>query len=291
MGDSQDLLKKALSDVNDIPALPDVVVKVMQLTRNPDVTAEELTTVISKDPALTGNILRLCNSALYGLPRTVSSLKQAVMYLGFHTVRNLVLTCSMSNLFNTDVKIPGYTEGGLWVHSIACAIGCEMICKTIRPIRKAISDAAFTAGLLHDIGQILIGMRSMGTLETIEELMLEGGMSQVEAEKEALGYSHDELGSALLSHWDFPDLLVLGLKYHHFPDRAEKSITMPSLVHITNSLICDMGFGIDLEQMKHTPNEFAIDTVGMDPSDLMKLREDIESMVKENSEMFLQLSG
>ena len=110
-------LSSLLKNVKEIPALPDIAVNVMRMTRDPDVTAVGLTGVISHDPGLTGNILRLCNSAYYGLPRVISSLTQAILYLGFHTVRNLVLTCAISDLLGGDRSIYGHGSGGLWTSS------------------------------------------------------------------------------------------------------------------------------------------------------------------------------
>ncbi len=280
----QNLPEKLIQEIKEIPPLPDIVVKVLKMTRNPDVSAPELTKVISQDQALTGNILRLCNSSYYGLPRVVSSLTQAVMYLGFYTVRNLVLTCSVAHLYSSDKKIYGYTEGGLWFHAVASAMGSEILCKRIRP---DIHDTAFTAGLLHDIGQIIMGIRIKDTADTIVELMTQGGMSEVEAEKEAVGFSHDELGGMIADHWNFPEELVHAIRWHHFPEKAETKSLLTAIVHISNSIVLDLGYGLELEQMKHPISPYAQKAIGMKSEDLQALREEIQVTVEENCDLFM----
>ena len=167
--------QKMIDEIRDVPPLPDVVVEVMRITRDENTTSKQLTDVISKDQGLTGNVLRLCNSAYYGIPRTVSSLSQAVMYLGFHTVRSLVLTCSIRSFYNPKSKIYGYEKGGIWVHALSCARVCDMICERIRP---DIRDTAYTAGLLHDIGQLIIGNQIEDTADSIIELMVKDGFER-----------------------------------------------------------------------------------------------------------------
>ena len=116
-----------LDEIESIPPLPQVAVQVMHLSRDPECTADRLTDVISMDQALTANLLKLCNSAFYGIPRTISSVKQAIMFLGFHTVRNLVLTSTMREVLDVAEGAGyWYVKNGLWRHSIAVAVGAQM---------------------------------------------------------------------------------------------------------------------------------------------------------------------
>ena len=142
----EDLQKKILSEITEMPPLPAIVVKVMQMTKDPEVSASQLNKVISMDQALTANILKLCNSAYYGLPRVISSVTQAIMYLGFHTVRNLVMTSALHDMYDVEMAGYGYDKGGLWKHSVATALASQILCKKFRP---GLNDTAFTGGLLH----------------------------------------------------------------------------------------------------------------------------------------------
>ncbi len=283
----QDLPEKIIREIKEIPPLPDIVVRVLKLTRNPDVSAQELTQVISQDQALTGNILRLCNSSYYGLPRVVSSLTQAVMYLGFYTVRNLVLTCSVSQMYSTDTEIYGYRKGGLWFHAVACAMASEILCKRVRP---DIHDTAFTAGLLHDIGQIIMGIRIKDTAETIVDLMTNGGLSEIDAEKEAVGFSHDELGAMIADNWNFPEELVHAIRFHQFPEKAQTKSLLTAIVHIADAIVLKLGYGVELEQMKHPISSFALKATGIKEGELDTIEEKVVKIVDENCELFMHVT-
>ncbi len=270
-------------EIEDIPPLPDIVVKVLQLIRDPKATAKELTALISQDQALTSNILRLCNSAYYGMPRVVSSLSQAIMYLGFHTVRSLVLTCSLSQLFNPTTKVYGYEKGGMWYHTVACAMTCETICKKVRP---DISDTAFTAGLLHDIGQLIMAVNIKDTSETILDLIQNQNFSELEAEREAVGISHDELGAVVADKWNFPEALVHTIRFHHTPSRTKNRSILTSIVHIADTLVLDLGLGIELEEMKYPTSSYAMQITNVDDALLEEVREVIRDKIKDSANQF-----
>jgi putative nucleotidyltransferase with HDIG domain len=237
-----------LKNVKEIPALPDVAVRVMRMTRDADVTANQLTEVISQDPGLTGNILRLCNSAYYGLPRVISSLSQAIMYLGFHTVRNLVLTCTICDLLGSDRTIYGHGAGGLWTNSFACAVASQQIAYHIRP---SLHDTAFTAGLLRDIGKVVIHRQIKDTESTLIELMTRANLSLLEAEQQTLGYTHPEVGAALADRWNFPRELVDAIQNHHYPSVTPEGSLVTVIVHAADVMVIERGYGVELTQIRY----------------------------------------
>lgn len=286
MGLIEHLPNKILREIRDIPPLPDVVVKVMQQTRDPNVSARELTETISMDQGLTGNILRLCNSAYYGIPRVVSSLTQAIMYLGFHTVRSLVLTCSVSNLFNPDKKIYGYSRGGIWYHTVACAMTSELICKRIKP---DLHDTAFTAGLLHDVGQLILGVTIKDTSDTIMDLMINGGLNELDAERQVLGFSHEEVGGLLADNWNFPEELIQAIRYHHHPETVPTPSLLPAIVHLADTIVLELGYGIELEQMKYQPSAFALEYLKMDNEKVAEIKEKAAVVIQENTSLFMEI--
>ncbi|MDX9753463.1 MAG: HDOD domain-containing protein [bacterium] len=286
MDDAHKLPKKLIDEIHDVPPLPDVVVDVMRLTREPNTTAKQLTEIIAKDQGLTGNVLRLCNSAYYGLPRTVSSLNQAIMYLGFHTVRNLVLTCSIHNFYNPKSEIYGYQNGGLWIHVLACARVSDLISTKLRMDLK---DTAYTAGLLHDIGQLIIGNQIEDTAETIVDMMLNGNMNELQAEEEVVGYTHCMLGAAVADKWNFPTELVHAIQYHHTPNQSVKNIILTDIVHLADSVVLAMGFGVALEQIKFSPQPGVLKTLGIDQAFVDTILVEAESIVKDELNMMLDL--
>ncbi len=286
--ESNDITKKIIQEIDEIPPLPDVVVKVMRMSRNPDTTANDLTNVISKDQALTGNILKLCNSAHYGLPRVVSSLQQAVMYLGFHTVRNLVITCSVSNLFSADRKIYGYEENGLWKNSVATAMVSEKLSKNFC---REQADTAFTAGLLIDVGHLIIGLKIQDTAETILEMITEQNMNDLEAERHALGFTHAELGGHLVDQWNFPEELVHAIRFHRSPQDAPSKSLLTSVVHLSKSIALESGFGVECEQLKYPVSEFALKAVNINAEQFEEIKEESIEYIKEKASEFVDIAS
>lgn len=284
MDDTSKLPKKLIEEIRDVPPLPDIVVDVMRLTREPDTTAKQLTDIISKDQGLTGNVLRLCNSAYYGLPRTVSSLNQAIMYLGFHTVRNLVLTCSIHNFYNPKSRIYGYENGGLWIHVLACARVSDLIGEKLG---NGLKDTAYTAGLLHDIGQLIIGNQIEDTAESIIDLMESSQLNELQAEEEVVGYNHCMLGGAIADKWNFPMELVHAIQYHHTPDKSTKDIILTDIVHIADSIALELGFGVAMEQIKYSPSKSALKTLGVDQDFVDMIRSKAEAIVQDELNMML----
>lgn len=284
MTDQPQLPEAIQKYAENIPALPAVMVRVIQLTRNHDTSAKELTQVINQDPALTGNILKLCNSAFYGLPRVVASLSQAIMYLGFYTVRNLVLTCSMRNIFEVNSKTYGYEENGLWRHSIACAIVSELICEKLRPDLR---DAGFTAALLHDIGQLVIALSIKDTSDSILELMTENNLSDWQAEKEVIGISHDVLGGIIADNWNYPDELIHAIRYHHKPFESKNPAFLTSVVHLADSISLQLGYGLEAEQMKFEPHSSVLQTLSINSEAIDIFTEQAQYKIEERSNLFM----
>jgi putative nucleotidyltransferase with HDIG domain len=283
---NNDRMDEIVQDVQNIPPLPAVVLKVIQLTRGNDTSANDLNKVISLDPALTANLLKLCNSAYYGLPRVISSVTQAVMYLGFHTVRNLVLTSTMSDFFNKETSGYGYAKGGLWQHSVAVALASEKLSKKISP---GLRDVAFTAGLLHDIGKVVMS-RFVGNAHVdIEKLMREENIPFMQAEQEVLGFNHALLGAKVADQWSFPQELINAIGFHHYPDKAKGRPMLPIIVHLADAAALQMGFGLGSDGLCYPLSEFALKTANMGPHEMAELYQDLEEDMK-NASDFLEIN-
>jgi HD-like signal output (HDOD) protein len=276
-------LVQLLKNVKDIPSLPDIAVRVMQMTRDPDIVAEDLDRVISRDPALTSNILRLCNSAYYGLPRVISSLLQAIMYLGFHTVRNLVLTCALSELMGGDRAIYGHGPGGLWTCSFACGVASQQLCRRVRVGQQ---HGAFTAGLLRDIGKVLIQPKIKDTESTLVEMMTERGLSLLEAERRTLGYTHTEIGAALADHWSFPHELVHAILHHHRPSEAKSVSLVTTVVHVADVMVINRGYGVVLPQLRYPLDDEAARMCKITVEMIEEVASDLDIHVTSISEVF-----
>ena len=278
-------VEQIVEEVRNIPPLPAVVLKVIALTRDSNTSAGDLNKVISLDPALTANLLKLCNSAYYGLPRVVSSVTQAVMYLGFHTVRNLVLTSTMSDFLSHDMSGYGYVKGGLWHHSIAVAVAAEHLCKKLRP---GLQDVAFTAGLLHDIGKVVLTRFVAEAWDEIERSIREDGMAFMEAERAVLGFDHSLLGAKIADQWNFPQDLVQAIALHHRPEDAKSRPILAVIVHLADAAALQMGYGLAGDGLRYPLSEFAVKTANLSPHDFEELYSALETDMK-NATAFLEI--
>lgn len=278
---SNDLMRRILKEVKEIPPLPTVVTKVMQMTKDPEVSAADLNKVISQDQALTANLLKLCNSAYYGLPRVISNVTQAVMYLGFHTVRNLVLTSSMQDVFKTDKGGYGYQPNGLWENSVACGIAAQLVAKKIH--RQALSDTAFTAGLLHDVAKVILTRFASDQYPLILDAMKADGLSYIEAEKKVLGFDHCVLGASIVDSWNFPQELIQAIGFHHAPANAKGKPILVMITHIADVAALKLGAGLEDDSLVYDMDPAAGEAVGFSDRDFEELMGDLQRSMDDAS--------
>jgi len=275
---SEELIKTILKEIGEMPPLPDVVAKVIRMTKDPDVSASQLNKVISMDQALTANILKLCNSAYYGLPRVISSVTQAVMYLGFHTVRNLVMTCTMQDMYGGRMSGYGYPEGGLWKHSVGVAIASQILCKKVRP---GLNDTAFTAGLLHDLGKMVLNRHVGERFQEIAGVMEEKNLGMHEGELEVLGFDHALIGAKIADQWNFPPELVQAIGFHHYPEKAKGRPLLAVIVNVGDLLTLRLGHGSNFQANQPTePSAYAKESIGPVADQTDRLSEELEKALE-----------
>lgn len=219
-----------IQNIDQLPSMPSVVTELIELTANPDSDLDVVLSLIEKDQALTAKLLRLCNSSYYGLSKQVSTLRSVVVLLGFKTVYKMVVALGTSVFFKKDC--PGYGLSGLdlWRHSVGAAISAELVARRCNP-KKA--QPAYTAGLLHDIGKLVLAQYVDEGIEKILTLV-EQGHTFIEAEQEVVGMDHGLIGGKLARQWKFPEGLVEAIKYHHEPALARSDPDLVAFTHVGN---------------------------------------------------------
>ena len=233
-------LEHVLKRIQDLPPLPTSAMRVLELLKKPETSAKELEFVIGQDPALTAGILRQANSAFYGYARRISSLQDAIVILGFKVLQSLAMTAAVAPLLKTPIVGYEIEQDGLWQHSILTGIAAKSICKRLKLPH---GDAAFTAGLLHDIGKIIISIY----VQQLGDYMLErvniAQLSYVELEEKIIGFSHATVGGFAAKGWNLPNDLVECISFHHSPKDAKENVTLASVVHVANALANTLGVG------------------------------------------------
>ncbi len=233
---------KILAKVRSVPSIPSVVVKLRKFLRDPDVSFDELAKVIEYDPGLTVNLLQLANSAYFGWSGKIKTVKEAITRLGTNRIFQMVLCMSVAPMVRKPIKGYDMESNGLWKHSIATAICSEQLARM-----KNIPDSeeVFTAGLLHDMGKILLGTFVEIDDEPIKDLVNLEGLSFNEAERRILGIDHAEAAAELLQYWKLPESVVAAARWHHNPEAApQKNRNIVDLIHVADILCIRMGWGI-----------------------------------------------
>ncbi len=214
-----------------LPTISAVANQINLAVKNESLTTTALGEIISRDPALTTKVLKLANSAYYGLMREVDTLPRAITVLGFETIKNLALTVSVFHAFCTregrqiDLK-------GLWHHSLGTAVAAKAICARSLPLIRdeTMMEEAFLCGIIHDMGKIALTQCLPSEMAQVFERMRETGRPQYEIEKEIIGFSHQRAGQALADVWNFPEEYLKVIKQHHTPKVA--ATTAPRTAHL-----------------------------------------------------------
>ncbi|HMB70480.1 MAG TPA: HDOD domain-containing protein, partial [bacterium] len=200
-------------NINDLPTLPHVVTQILDRTRNTDSSLDEIVSLIATDQALVSTILKLVNSAFYGFSRRITTLKQSITLLGFRSVRNIVVNAGVVGVFRKRTFNNQY-RFRLWDHSIACGVAAREIARRTGYQAK---EEAFTAGLLHDIGKVVIDQYAPKDSAAIMK-RVDSGTPAREAEAEVLGVDHTKIGAWIAERWHLPKTLCWVIEHHHEPD-------------------------------------------------------------------------
>lgn len=254
-------LESIVEAVNDLPALPSVVTRVIQLTDDPNSTAQDINNVLNQDQAITARVLRLANSAFYGYTRRINTVTDAVVFMGFKTIRSIVIAASVSDILNQEIAGYALEYGELWKHSQCTAMAARLIA---RKVKFPTLDLAYTAGLLHDIGKVILNRTMKDAYFEVVEKVSEGEIPFNQVEDEILGFNHAVVGAKVAAKWNLPDQLVEAIAMHHDPDNATVNPKLTAIIHMADAICVAMGIGIGVDGMLYPMSEKAMELLGLD---------------------------
>ena len=279
MTDATRLIEK----IDSLPPFPQVAQKVISLLNDPDYSSNEVVGVIELDPSITADILRICNSAYFGLSRRVGSVKQAVSMLGKKKLIQLIMASSCLRYFKKTSD--GYDLEGkeLWRHSLACALTSQILQQRLD---EKLEHDGFTAGLLHDMGKLVLSEFVGDEIGTILRLADDEGYSFLEAEKKVLGMDHAELGARIAERWNFPAEICMAIRLHHTPQKALPADSLTPVIYLSN-IICLLagqgGSGID--GLRYRGYSEIMNRLGFRIRDLQSIFILLEEEMKKSEEM------
>jgi HD-like signal output (HDOD) protein len=239
--------------IEAFPLMPITVSKVIEVTNNPESSANDLVKAILPDQTMCIAILKIANSVLYGRPKKVSSLENAVSVLGFNEIQNIVLAKAAVKAFKQIPKEHKKEIDMLWDHAFTCGLAARIIGEHITQP----SGQFFIAGLLHDIGKLAMLLILGKKYNTSTWLSGLSNSAKLEEEKETFSITHDEVGARLLKHWQFPDTLIAAVNYHHAPHSSPNLQIYPLIIQVADflSLMYDQNQAADEQTLKTGLNE------------------------------------
>ncbi len=253
-------LRNRIEKLGDLPTLPHVVQRLAAMIGRPTVSTEEIGSIIEKDQVLAAKVLRLANSPFYGFPSRIGSVPHAVIVLGFNVVKGLTLCASALSI----MKDAGMDQ--LWRHSLGVAITANLLA-TRMEIKN--SEELFVAGLLHDIGKVVLYIKWPEVGTGIKNVLQAGGdRSLLDVEQDVTGLSHADIGGCLANAWHLPIALREPILYHHDPTLAKEAALQTAIVHVADILVKGLACGNPGDDIIPPLSKAAWDMVGLDEQSL-----------------------
>lgn len=240
---------RILKSIDTIPAFPATGNKVAQLLSKPDYSVQQVANVIKYDPSITANILKMANSSYFGPRHKISSINDAVVYLGQKNLLRAIQTAGISKYYKKGT--PGYYDKAtdLWEHSVAVALMSQILS---RKIKGDDDTTLYTAALLHDVGKIIMGEFVRESLKKISAIVSMQKLSFLEAEEIVLGINHAELGGRIAEHWNFPVDIREAIAFHHRPDLLAKEEKIKTwIIYMADQACLMMGVGGGVDGLAH----------------------------------------
>lgn len=243
-----DALKRMIMrTLKELPPMPQVAQKARQLTADESASFTDLARVIETDQAIAARVLKLANSSYYGVAGTVTSIQHASVVLGMKTLNELLTLACASSMLGSQLNGYRLESGDLWKHSLAVAECARSLATRRNP---GLADDAFSAGLIHDCGKLILDKYILERTEQFDRAIGEGQTTFLEAEKQILGFDHAELAAEVCDKWQIPKKLTIAIRYHHMPSELEYN-ELAYIVHASDSIALMSGIGSGIDGMMY----------------------------------------
>ncbi len=274
------LKRKILRNVMDLPPMPQTVLRAREIMDDPNSDFKQLADLLKTDQAIAAKILRLANSPYYGQSGKVSSIQRASVVLGHKTIGELITMGGASSLLSKRLDGYGLDAGELWKHSIAVAFGSRSIAKRNEP---ELANDAFTSGLIHDSGKLILDRYVAERWDLFEDYMAEGQHTFLDAEKEILELDHAEAASEVCKVWNIPKPLIVAIRYHHHPSGSQGS-KLAYIVHVADAIAMMTGLGLGIDGTLYQIEDSALEFLGLQEEDLNGIMSEVLEAAQKISE-------
>ncbi|MBN2447389.1 MAG: HDOD domain-containing protein [Phycisphaerae bacterium] len=277
-------LQKAVAKVTEISSLPEITARIVEVVEDPRATAHDMHEIVKNDPALASKILKVVNSAFYGLPAQIASLDRAIVMLGLSAVKNIALAASLVRLFKPGTISENFSARDLWRHCIAVGVCGRMLTKAASGVQN---DEAFVAGLVHDLGLLIEYQVLSERLTEVVNRCQATGEDFSTVEHEIIGADHQAFGAALAAKWKFPPILRCAISHHHTPETLKPELQrVAALVCVSDTICCKQqhGFWLTAACQEVKPEMLAL--IGVSDSAPEEILEDLPGQIREAEQVF-----
>lgn len=274
---SEDIKKRIIKRINDLPPMPKVLFKARQILSDPNSSFKDISKIIESDQAIAAKVLKVANSAYYGLSGMVSSIHQASVVLGYQTLEQVITMVATTSLLAKQLKGYGLNAGGLWKHSLATAMASRLIATKRAP---SLENDAFSVGLIHDAGKLALDLHILKKRAEINDFMQRQSASFLLAESHVLGFDHTEVAYDLCQKWKLPENQAVAMRYHHCPEESNGN-QLAHIVHLANHIaaLAGCGGGPGFDELPVRPETW--ETLRLKPEDADEMAAQVGASVNE----------
>jgi HD-like signal output (HDOD) protein len=268
-------IKGIINRIDTLKPIPPVATQILTLAEDMNSSLSEIADLIKHDPVITANVLRMCNSAYFGMRHRVESVNDAILLLGLDHIIDLVLMDSISHNFRYEHDGYGLGEGELWRHAVLSSYVANILTETHGSgVRKHL---VFTAALVKDIGKLILGRFVAFSFEKINILVRSRGCSFNEAEKEIIGMNHEEIGALIGQKWHFSEKLTYMIRHHHLSDPSARGDSETAMVYLADLVCMMMGMGTGVDGLAYRFYSEVLQRMNL-------TAEDLQTVIAETSE-------
>ena len=281
--DPQQFIQQAIRKVTSIATLPEITSKIIRTVEDPKSTAAVLHKIVSHDPALVTRVLKVVNSAFYGLPGQIGSIERGIVLLGLNAVKNIAVAASLGQLFRGVKFCEGYTAKDLWTHCVTVGVVARALSKQTK---IPLADEAFLAGMIHDIGLLVALQTTPEQLRQVCDRAKTEERPFCEIERDVIGVDHQQLGAALAEAWKFPRSCQLVAGYHHQPTQLSNDRTLVGLVYVADTICAQAGNGFNLTAHRQSLDATLLGELGLDSAVLEQFKTTIPALIADAQSLF-----
>jgi len=265
--DNQEMMDKILAGVDKLPPMPEVVFKAQKLLADHDSSPKELAAILETDQSIATRVLQMANSAFYGMSGRVSSIQHASLVLGYKSLSEIIAVAGVQK--SLQKKLPGYgfDSEDLWRHSLSVALGAKIIASRKNPDLEMV---AHTAGLVHDVGKIILDPFIAEAKETFDSYLLEEQQTYLMAEQQILGFDHAAVAAEVCRKWSIPEVISSAIRHHHSPSSSQE-VELTFILHMADYIALVSGEGYEDDDYLYELEAGTMDYLNFEQSDVSDL--------------------